>query len=111
MTDLITPELVYFLNTPTQAAFFKTISTTLVDQQIMAPAGKEALITREQTFPSGMQLNEVADGLPNIAIPHLEGELVKQTRLVVVHFAIPVAFKDLADADFTSELGVHAHEC
>ena len=54
MTDLITPELVYFLNTPTQAAFFKTISTTLVDQQIMAPAGKEALITREQTFPSGM---------------------------------------------------------
>ncbi|EPC46701.1 phosphotransferase system galacitol-specific IIA domain-containing protein [Lacticaseibacillus paracasei subsp. paracasei Lpp219] len=98
MTDLITPELVYFLNTPTQAAFFKTISTALVDQQIMAPAGKEALITREQTFPSGMQLNEVADGLPNIAIPHLEGELVKQTRLVVVHFAIPVAFKDLADA-------------
>lgn len=66
MTDLITPELVYFLNTPTQAAFFKTISTALVDQQIMVPAGKEALITREQTFPSGMQLNEVADGLPKL---------------------------------------------
>ncbi|QVI34427.1 PTS galactitol transporter subunit IIA [Lacticaseibacillus chiayiensis] len=98
MAEFGTTPLVYFLHTPTQEDFFNVISHELVAQKVMLPAGKTALIEREKTFPSGMQLNQLADRLPNIAIPHLEGDLVQQARLVVVHFEIPVAFKDLADA-------------
>ena len=97
LAEFSTTPLVYFLNTPTQEDFFNVIRHELVAQKVMLPAGKAALIAREQTFPSGMQLNQIADRLPNIAIPHLEGDLVQQGRLVVVHFEIPIAFKDLAD--------------
>lgn len=97
MAEFSTTPLVYFLETPTQESFFDEISRKLVARNVMQTEGKAALIAWEQTFPSGMQLNQIASGLPNIAIPHLEGSLVQTGCLVVVHFEIPVAFKDLAD--------------
>ncbi len=41
MTDLITPELVYFLNTPTQAAFLKRLAQHLLTSKLWRRLGKK----------------------------------------------------------------------
>ncbi|CKB22217.1 phosphotransferase system sugar-specific EII component [Streptococcus pneumoniae] len=44
----------------------------LEEREIVTPTYREALITREKSFPTGLDMEFLGKDLPNVAIPHTD---------------------------------------
>lgn len=55
----------------------------------------EHIIAREHKFPTGLNLDTLGKNLPNIAVPHTEGEFVNTSLIVPVALKNPVIFHSM----------------
>ncbi|KRL90123.1 PTS sugar transporter subunit IIA [Lactobacillus kalixensis] len=57
------------------------------------------IIEREHNFPTGLDTSTLGENLPNIAIPHTEGEFVNKRLIVPVALENPVVFHNMIRPD------------
>lgn len=63
------------------------------------------IIEREHNYPTGLDTSTLGDDLPNIAIPHTEGEFVNKRLIVPVALKEPVIFHNMIKP--SEKLSVH----
>ncbi|WP_050259238.1 PTS sugar transporter subunit IIA, partial [Streptococcus pneumoniae] len=56
---------------------------------------REALITREKSFPTGLDMEFLGKDLPNVAIPHTDIVHNLAEKVVVVRLEKPVTFHNM----------------
>ncbi len=61
-----------FLEADNQEHLFDQVATLLEEWEIVTPTYREALITREKSFPTGLDMEFWVRDLPNVAIPHTD---------------------------------------
>ena len=64
--------LVFCLEADNQEQLFDQVATLLEERKIVTPTYREALITREKSFPTGLDMEFLGKDLPNVAIPHTD---------------------------------------
>ncbi|GGV12880.1 PTS sugar transporter subunit IIA [Lactobacillus acetotolerans] len=57
------------------------------------------IIKREDNYPTGLDTTTLGPNLPNIAVPHTEGEFVNARLIVPVALTKPVIFKNMIKPD------------
>ena len=72
-----------------QDTFFDDISLLLEEEGIVKPGFSDALKLREANFPTGLPVTG------GVAIPHTDGTLVIEDRLVFVTLNEPVSFNEM----------------
>ena len=53
------------------------------------------IVDREHNFPTGLDTSTLGKNIPNIAIPHTEGEFVNTRLIVPVSLVHPVVFHNM----------------
>lgn len=101
---LFAEDNVYISSKTTAEEVIQEISDKLLADGLVKPAFYENVIGREKDFPTGIDLNVVNESLPNIAIPHTEGEFVNVRRVIPVHLEHPVTFKNMIDPSASMEV-------
>ncbi|VIV74680.1 PTS system transporter subunit IIA [Streptococcus pneumoniae] len=61
--------LVFCLEADNQEQLFDQVASLLEEREIVTPTYREALITREKSFPTGLDMEFLGKDLPNVAIP------------------------------------------
>ncbi|CJX86576.1 PTS sugar transporter subunit IIA [Streptococcus pneumoniae] len=64
--------LVFCLEADNQEQLFDQVASLLEEREIVTPTYREALITREKSFPTGLDMEFLGKDLPNVAIPHTD---------------------------------------
>ncbi len=95
---------VYNSSKTTAKEVIKEVADKLLADGLVKPAFYENVIEREKDYPTGIDLSVVNNNLPNIAIPHTEGEFVNVRRVIPVHLEHPVTFKNMIDPSSSMEV-------
>ena len=69
------------------------------ERQIVTPTYRSALIEREKSFPTGLDMEFLGKDLPNIAIPHTDIVHNLTENVVVVRLDQPVTFHNMIAPD------------
>lgn len=78
----------------TKEDVIKKIYDCLYTNEKVKPSFYEAVLERERTYPTGLELGAI-----NVAIPHVVPEHVKDSALAVAVLKNPVAFGRMDDPD------------
>ncbi|CAG7568310.1 PTS system transporter subunit IIA [Streptococcus pneumoniae] len=70
------------------------------------PTYREALITREKSFPTGLDMEFLGKDLPNVAIPHTDIVHNLAEKVVVVRLEKPVTFHNMIAPDKEVEVSL-----
>lgn len=70
-----------------QQAFFEAISEELFSKGWVKASFKEALVKREQAFPTGLETQPIS-----VAIPHTDAEYVKKNFIAMIRVNEPISF-------------------
>ncbi|KZM54309.1 PTS sugar transporter subunit IIA [Aeribacillus sp. FSL K6-2848] len=81
------------LDVSNQKELFETIGQALMEDKIVKDGFIEALLKREKEYPTGLPVN------PGVAIPHTDGTLVNEDRLVFATLKNPVTFAEMGGSD------------
>ena len=95
LSQLFDKELVFCLTAKSQEELFYQVADLLEERKIVKPSYKEALIKREQSFPTGLDMEFLGKDLPNVAIPHTDIEHNLTENVVVVKLEQPVTFHNM----------------
>ncbi|VFH49486.1 streptococcal histidine triad protein PhpA [Streptococcus pneumoniae] len=77
--------LVFCLEADNQEQLFDQVASLLEEREIVTPTYREALITREKSFPTGLDMEFLGKDLPNVAIPHTDIVLLATVKYYVEH--------------------------
>lgn len=94
---LFAPDTVYLPPKGTREEVLTAVSQDLLAKGLVTEGFLPNLLERERSYPTGMDLSAMNPDLPNFAVPHTECEFVRQTRLVPVRLAEPVAWHNMLD--------------
>ena len=72
LNQLFNKDLVFCLHAKDQTDLFKQVASLLEERQIVTPTYRSALIEREKSFPTGLDMEFLGKDLPNVAIPHTD---------------------------------------
>ncbi|HEV1878217.1 TPA: PTS sugar transporter subunit IIA, partial [Streptococcus pneumoniae] len=72
----------------------------------VTPTYREALITREKSFPTGLDMEFLGKDLPNVAIPHTDIVHNLAEKVVVVRLEKPVTFHNMIASDKEVEVSL-----
>ncbi|ARY92689.1 MULTISPECIES: PTS sugar transporter subunit IIA [Lacticaseibacillus] len=75
-------------------AVLKAVASRLTAVGAVRPTFGDAIIAREQTYPTGLQLN---DGV-GVAIPHTDADQVLHDQIGFIALKTPVTFRQMASA-------------
>ncbi|MGQ5710009.1 PTS sugar transporter subunit IIA [Lactobacillus sp. PSON] len=89
------PNAVYVIDGTSQDEVLKKIYDKLLENGYVKGNFLEHIINREHNFPTGLTLNTLGKNLPNIAIPHTEGEFVNTSLIIPVALKTPVVFHNM----------------
>ncbi|COE00792.1 serine protease [Streptococcus pneumoniae] len=87
--------LVFCLEADNQEQLFDQVASLLEEREIVTPTYREALITREKSFPTGLDMEFLGKDLPNVAIPHTDIVHNLAEKVVVVRLEKPVTFHNM----------------
>lgn len=93
--SLFDPKIVYVSSGTTRQAVFKEVADDLVAKGYVKDNFLDNLNSREDAYPTGMDLSVVGSQYPNVAIPHTEANFVYKRRIVPVKLAHPVEFHNM----------------
>ncbi|PEG86477.1 MULTISPECIES: PTS sugar transporter subunit IIA [unclassified Lactobacillus] len=62
------------------------------------------IVEREHNFPTGLDTKTLGQNIPNIAVPHTEGEFVNTRLIVPVALKQPVLFHNMIKSEETLEV-------
>ncbi|HET7908990.1 TPA: PTS sugar transporter subunit IIA, partial [Streptococcus pneumoniae] len=83
---------VFCLEADNQEHLFDQVASLLEEREIVTPTYREALIMREKSFPTGLDMEFLGKDLPNVAIPHTDIVHNLAEKVVVVRLEKPVTF-------------------
>ena len=90
----------YFaLHAKDQTDLFEQVASLLEERQIVTPTYRSALIEREKSFPTGLDMEFLGKDLPNVAIPHTDIVHNLTENVVVVRLDQPVTFHNMIAPD------------
>lgn len=92
-------DLVFCLEAANQEELFDKVATLLEERQIVTPTYRSALIEREKSFPTGLDMEFLGKDLPNVAIPHTDIVHNLTENVVVVRLEKPVTFHNMIAPD------------
>ncbi|CJO56756.1 PTS system transporter subunit IIA [Streptococcus pneumoniae] len=98
--------LVFCLEADNQEQLFDQVATLLEEREIVTPTYREALITREKSFPTGLDMEFLGKNLPNVAIPHTDIVHNLAEKVVVVRLEKPVTFHNMIAPDKEVEVSL-----
>ena len=106
LSKLFDKELVFCLTAKSQEELFYQVADLLEERKIVNPSYKEALIKREQSFPTGLDMEFLGKDLPNVAIPHTDIAHNLTENVVVVKLDLPVTFHNMISPTQTVEVSL-----
>ena len=106
LNQLFNRELVFCLDVANQEELFDQVATLLEEREIVTPTYREALITREKSFPTGLDMEFLGKDLPNVAIPHTDTIHNLAEKVVVVRLEKPVTFHNMIAPDKEVEVSL-----
>ena len=98
--------LVFCLEADNQEQLFNQVATLLEEREIVTPTYREALIAREKSFPTGLDMEFLGKDLPNVAIPHTDIVHNLAEKVVVVRLEKPVTFHNMIAPDREVEVSL-----
>ncbi|WEV37318.1 PTS sugar transporter subunit IIA [Lactobacillus sp. ESL0677] len=99
INSLFSPESVFVSEKTSSEAIFKEVSNKLFDEKCVKEAFFSEILKREKLYPTGIDTSPISENLPNIAVPHTEGEFVTTRLIVPVALKTPVCFKNMIAPD------------
>ena len=84
LNQLFDKNLVFCLQADNQEHLFNQVANLLEERKIVTPSYRTALIEREKSFPTGLDMEFLGKDLPNVAIPHTDIEHNLAEKVVVV---------------------------
>ncbi|CNY93635.1 PTS system transporter subunit IIA [Streptococcus pneumoniae] len=98
--------LVFCLEADNQEQLFDQVATLLEEREIVTPTYREALITREKSFPTGLDMEFLGKNLPNVAIPHTDIVHNLAEKVVIVRLEKPITFHNMIAPDKEVEVSL-----
>lgn len=98
--------LVFCLEADNQEQLFDQVASLLEEREIVTPTYREALITREKSFPTGLDMEFLGKDLPNVAIPHTDIVHNLAEKVVIVRLEKPVTFHNMIAPDKEVEVSL-----
>ena len=99
LNQLSNTDLVFCLHAKDQTDLFEQVASLLEERQIVTPTYRSALIEREKSFPTGLDMEFLGKDLPNVAIPHTDIVHNLTENVVVVRSDQPVTFHNMIAPD------------
>ena len=99
LNQLFNKDLVFCLHATDQTDLFEQVASLLEERQIVTPTYRSALIEREKSFPTGLDMEFLGKDLPNVAIPHTDIVHNLTENVVVVRLDQPVTFHNMIAPD------------
>ena len=99
LNQLFNKDLVFCLQAKDQTDLFEQVASLLEERQIVTPTYRSALIEREKSFPTGLDMDFLGKDLPNVAIPHTDIVHNLTENVVVVRLDQPVTFHNMIAPD------------
>ena len=99
LNQLFNKDLVSCLHAKDQTDLFEQVASLLEERQIVTPTYRSALIEREKSFPTGLDMEFLGKDLPNVAIPHTDIVHNLTENVVVVRLDQPVTFHNMIAPD------------
>ena len=88
-------DLVFCLQADNKEHLFSQVADLLEKRKIVTSSYKKALIEREKSFPTGLDMEFFGKGLPNVAIPHTDMAHNLAEKVVVVRLEQSVIFHNM----------------
>ena len=99
LNQLFHKNLVFCLQADNQEHLFNQVANLLEERKIVTPSYRTALIEREKSFPTGLDMEFLGKDLPNVAIPHTDIEHNLAEKVVVVRLNRAVTFHNMIAPD------------
>lgn len=96
---LFVSDAVFVSNAKTQDEVFAEVADKLVAANYVKDDFLAHVKEREANYPTGIDLTPISTELPNVAIPHTEGEYVNERLVVPVKLANPLKFHNMIVPD------------
>lgn len=93
--EIFAPDAVFVSSETDQDLLLKNIYDHLLEKGYVKGNFLAHIIEREHNYPTGLDTETLGDDLPNIAIPHTEGEFVNKRLIVPVALKKPVIFHNM----------------
>ena len=107
-TTLFSPNLVFFdLEANSREEFFQKLGEELSKQGYIKDTWYDAILTREKSYPTGLECEQI-----KVAIPHTDPEHLEKPYIAVVKPSKPITFDFMAgmgdpvDAELIVNLGI-----
>ena len=99
-------DLVFCLEADNQEQLFDQVATLLEEKKVVTETYQSALIEREKSFPTGLDMEFLGKDLPNVAIPHTDTIHNLTENVVVVRLEKPVTFHNMIAPDKEVEVSL-----
>lgn len=97
--NLFASDAVFVSDQPTQDLVLKEVYDKLLARGYVKGNFLSHIIEREHNFPTGLDTKTLGQNIPNIAVPHTEGEFVNTRLIVPVALVNPVIFHNMIKPD------------
>lgn len=106
LAQLFDKELIFCLTAESQEELFHQVADLLEERKIVKSSYREALLDREKSFPTGLDMEFLGKDLPNVAIPHTDIEHNLTENVVVAKLDRPVTFHNMIAPAQTVEVSL-----
>lgn len=94
-SKIFAADAVFFSKQKDQDSLLKEVYNQLLKAGYVKGNFLTHIVHREHLYPTGLDTSTLGSNLPDIAIPHTEGEFVNTRLIVPVALAKPVAFGNM----------------
>lgn len=106
LAQLFDENLVFCLHAENQEDLFHQVADLLEEREIVTSSYRNALLERENAFPTGLDMEFLGKDLPNVAIPHTDIAHNLTENVVVVKLDQPVTFHNMISPTQTVEVSL-----
>lgn len=103
-TSLFAKDAVYISDSVDRDMVFSDVYRNLLKAGYVKGNFLSHVLEREDLYPTGMDTSPISKELPNIAIPHTEGEFVNARLIVPVLLKHPIRFNNMVDPQKTLDV-------
>ncbi|RMC47056.1 MULTISPECIES: PTS sugar transporter subunit IIA [unclassified Lactobacillus] len=97
--SLFSPKAVFVSDAIDSTAVLREVSEQLLQQDLVKADFFTEIAKREADYPTGIDTSPITKELPNIAVPHTEGEFVNTRLIIPVALKSTVGFKNMIAPD------------
>lgn len=103
-TSLFAKDAVYISDSVDRDMVFSDVYRNLLKAGYVKGKFLSHVLEREDLYPTGIDTSPISKELPNIAIPHTEGEFVNARLIVPVLLKHPIRFNNMVDPQKTLDV-------